>query len=139
MFICVTEVKMLRGTMVENKQHVDEQAVQELRNNIEDRGWKDSAEFIIGDIEFVADLCHAGHLSRVEIRDFSRAMQITIDNLLRLRDRPYEEEVRRLEEAVHSFNRAGAPCWHDLKEHLDQARQVFVICCESWRSHVGVS
>jgi len=37
-------------------------------------------------------------------------MQVTIDTLWDLGDASYHEEVRRLREAVQSFNRAKASC-----------------------------
>src|SRR5712692_1488849 len=137
--------------MTQNQQQADEQAVQEFRDTIRQCGWKDTAELAAATIEFVVDLCDAGHLSAVEIQNFLHGMQVTIDTLWELGDGSYEEEVRRLCEAVQSFNCAKVSCrdvplendgrerWSLYKamawcDHLHQMSRFFKLCCESWRS-----
>ena len=41
----------------------DEEAVQELRTVILERSWKNSAQFMVEEIEFITDLCAAQQLS----------------------------------------------------------------------------
>ena len=94
--------------MGQNQQHIDEQAREQLRDKIRRGGWKDIAELAIDAIEFVVDLSNAGQLMGNEIEDFLRGMQVTINTLWELGDGSYEEDVRRLCEAVESFNYAKA-------------------------------
>jgi hypothetical protein len=139
----------------ENGQHANEQALQEVRDTIAERGWKDSAEFIIAEIEFVADLCDGRHLSLPEIHCFSREMRFTIRMLLELRDAPYRDELCRLSAAAQGFNRAQASYYNNpgrngserwsladaraWRDHLDQARQVSEASCDSFRGHLCIA
>jgi hypothetical protein len=131
----------------------DAYALPEFRDRILQRGWKDSAEFITHDIEFVADLCLARQLYGHEIVEFNNNVQIAINTLRQVQEGTYEEETRRLYAAVQSFNRAQAyrrdisvkdvesERWSLFRamawcEHLDQSLQVFELCCNSWRPYL---
>jgi hypothetical protein len=134
----------------QNQQHIDEQAREQLRDTIGRGGWKDIAELAIDAIEFVVDLCNAGQLRGDEIEDFSHGVQVTINILWELGDGSYEEDVRRLCEAVESFNHAkasrrdlplkneGRENWPLYKamawcQHLQDTRQFLRECSDSWR------
>src|ERR1700736_1227977 len=86
----------------------DAHALPEFRDRILQRGWKDSAEFITHDIEFVADLCLARQLYGHEILEFNNNAQIAINTLRQVQEGTYEEETRRPYAAVQSFTRAHA-------------------------------
>jgi hypothetical protein len=138
--------------MAQNQQHADEQARQELRDTIRQYGWKDTTDLVTDVIEFVVDLRDTGHLSVREIPNFSHDMQVIINTLWEFGDGSYDEEVRRLREAVPSFNCAMAS-WRDVppkndgrehwslykamawREYLHEMRRFYKMCCDSWWRH----
>src|ERR1041385_6427940 len=137
------------GTMLQEEE-LREQTPQDLRDQIRAFGWKESADFVACGIEFVADLYGAGKLAPLEIRNYGHDTRIALKILAELRAGPCEEEVRRLNDAVISFNHSlksrhsrhlpidGGDPWTlsnamRWREDLDYACQACESCCESWR------
>src|SRR3954469_7353657 len=87
----------------------NEEAVQNLRDTILKRGWKDSAEFITHELAFVTDLVAAGLLPIAEIRKFTRSMRITSETVRQMRGGSAEDAVYHLLEAGRGFTRALQP------------------------------
>lgn len=134
----------------------EEQKLQHVVDSIQERGWRKSAEFITADLWFITDLCIAGHLTPLELFTFARDTEVTLNILFARREAPFEEEARRLTEAVQAFNGAygshlaSAPSnspstekrlWSLTKafyvrDYLDETLQFCEACSYSWRVHL---
>jgi hypothetical protein len=132
--------------------------IRKLRETIVKRGWRDSAEFVTNEIQFIADLASEGYLSFEEIQCYALRTQVTTDILIELRDGPYLEERRNVILAVQAFNEvlkssfnetrlsppplrqpkvwsvSDAIAWRD---HVDSTRQFCEDCCYSWPIHLN--
>jgi hypothetical protein len=128
---------------------VEQQAVQEIGEAIGERGWKQSAEFLISSIESVAEACAAKMLSVPDVKLFWIQKSKVVTIMLSLKGKGGDDEMRRLRAAVETFDRCFRRRSNDEQdldfpwsltdltewlEHLDQTRRLCEDMCRTWRA-----
>jgi hypothetical protein len=127
---------------------VEHRAVQGIREEIAQRGWKESANFVISNIECVAEACAEKKLSVSDVKLFWLRTYKVLLILEALKEEGGDEEMRHLGAAVKTFGRCfrqrsdddqDRALWSltelmEWLDHLDRTCQLCEASCRTWRA-----